>query len=248
MVVLRVLVSLVAWAAFAVYTAFWSTIVILLSFLLWPVDPTARAAQLAVTIWGPSCILLHPRWRVTVRGRELLRGGPFVVCPTHQSYADAFALSALHAHWKVVGKRSLFFVPFFGWAMGAIGNVGVVRGDRRSGEAMFAGCRRWLDRGVSILIFPEGTRSTDGELQAFKHGAFTLAAATGTSVLPIVVDGTWKALRKGGLDWTGPADMRVSVLTPIAPARFGGDAEALKVATREAIAAELARLRAEARA
>jgi 1-acyl-sn-glycerol-3-phosphate acyltransferase len=75
-------------------------------------------------------------------------------------------------------------------------------------------CKDRLSKRVSVMIFPEGTRSRDGELQKFKDGAFRLAIETGAPILPLVLDGTFPALQKG--DWRfGVTDAEVRVLAPI---------------------------------
>lgn len=242
---LRGLASLAFWLVAALHTLFFSSVIFVVGLALAPVDRSRRVAQALVTVWGHGLVILHPRWRVRTLHRERLQGGPFVICANHQSFADTLALSALHGHWKWVAKSSVFLVPFMGWGMWAVGYVGVRRGKKESAERMIQDCRRWLARGASVLIFPEGTRSPDGALGPVKHGAFTLALASGANVLPIAVDGTRHAIEKGGFDVTGPAAMVVSVLPPIdvAPFREGDAPEGLKAATREAIGAELARLR-----
>jgi 1-acyl-sn-glycerol-3-phosphate acyltransferase len=247
MIALRVLVSIVYWiCAFAVTVVFFA-ICTTFALALYPFDKTRRAAQLFSTIYNVVLFRLNPQWRLRVLGRERYGRGPYVICPNHQSFVDIFALGALHGQWRWVAKRSLLRTPFLGWAMWAVGNIGLVRGDKASGERMLGECRRWLGWGVSVVIFPEGTRSRDGELLPFKHGAFTLAIATGTSVLPIAIDGSRDALRKGGFDVTARSDVVVSVLDPIDAAPFvaTNDVEGLKAATRAAIAAEIARLRSE---
>jgi 1-acyl-sn-glycerol-3-phosphate acyltransferase len=202
-------------------------------------------AMVAMTAWGHSLLLANPFWRARVHGRERVRGGPYVICSNHQSAADIFVLSVLHGHWKFIAKSSLFWIPIFGWGMRAIGNIPVDRARPSSARRMIELCHRWLERGVSVLIFPEGTRSTDGELLPFKDGAFSIAIASGRPVLPVVIDGTIRAFRKGAFDLTSRADILVSVLPPIdaAPYREKKDVSGLRDATRDAMVRELERLR-----
>jgi 1-acyl-sn-glycerol-3-phosphate acyltransferase len=94
-------------------------------------------------------------------------------------------------------------------------------------------------------MFPEGTRSEDGEVKPFKDGAFRLAISRQCPVFPIVVVGTANTLPKHGLLLEPRADCIVRVLPPVAPARFGADVEALRDHVRELIIAEKRRIEAE---
>ena len=98
-------------------------------------------------------------------------------------------------------------------------------------------CSRWLDRGVPVLLFPEGTRSPDGEVKAFKDGAFRLAVAKGCPVIPIAITGMRRALPKHGFVIRDTARCVVRVLEPVSPADHGGDVAALRDAVRERIIA-----------
>ena len=124
----------------------------------------------------------------------------------------------------MVAKSSVFWVPFLGWMMWMADYVGIRRGDAASRARMFETCMAHLRRGSSILMFPEGTRSRDGELREFRRGAFSMAIAAGVPVLPIVIEGTLHALPQG--TWVfqqdGRLDIRVRVLEPVAPERFAG--------------------------
>jgi len=107
-------------------------------------------------------------WTFSVEGLP----PPDVVVANHQSNADAFLLSYLPWDMRWVAKRELFGVPVVGWLLRLSGDIPVRRGDRESAARMRAQAR---DTGLSVMIFPEGTRSRDGRLQPFKDGAFRLA-------------------------------------------------------------------------
>jgi 1-acyl-sn-glycerol-3-phosphate acyltransferase len=109
--------------------------------------------------------------------------------------------------------------------------VRLVRGDRESIRAMMAHCRAHLARGSPVLIFPEGTRSATGELQAFRDGAFKLAHETGCPLIPVVVRGTFESLPKHGAVLRSRMDGEVTVLDPLDPKAFPS-APALRDATR----------------
>lgn len=114
----------------------------------------------------------------------------------------------------------MFRIPAIGWNMALNRYVKLYRGDPKSIAAMMRTCAAHLAAGSSIMIFPEGTRSPDGRLKAFKHGAFSLAKQAAAPILPIVIDGTARALPKHGLVLRGRHRIRIRVLEPIPPAAF----------------------------
>jgi 1-acyl-sn-glycerol-3-phosphate acyltransferase len=115
------------------------------------------------------------------------------------------------------------------------------RGDRASVVQMMKACRETLDQGNSIMMFPEGTRSPDGRMRAFKPGAFELALDCQRPILPIVIRGTADALPKRGFVLRGRHPILVTILEPLPYASFAGEsAEALTQRVRNDIAAHLA--------
>jgi 1-acyl-sn-glycerol-3-phosphate acyltransferase len=246
MATLRVwLTSVVFWSYLAISMVGWwlgSLPVALVSALT---DRRRRLLHLYSCAWAYHYIACLPLWRVRWSGRERLPAGQTVVLvANHQSLGDILVLFGLFRHYKWVSKASIFRVPLLGWNMRANDYVGLVRGDRASIAAMMDHCRRHLRDGSSILMFPEGTRSVDGRIKAFKHGAFTLAADAGVPIVPIVVDGTLHALPKHGMLIRSPWFMpvRASILDPILPDAADGP-DALAEVVRGRMAEELARLR-----
>lgn len=158
---------------------------------------------------------VNPFWKVHVEGKQrLARGGPFVLVVNHQSFADLIAMCFLDHPTKYLGKQSAFKVPVFGWALRIAGEVPVVRGDRQSGAEALDRLGDWLDRGVSVALFPEGTRSDDGSLGKFKLGAFNLAIQSGRPVVPVVIAGARALLPKHSLVFQKHADIHLRVLEP----------------------------------
>ena len=109
----------------------------------------------------------------------------------HQSAFDIAAIGAtLPLSWRFVAKRELTWIPFFGWGLVAAGHVLI---DRRDHERSVRSLRRAAERvrsGVSVIVFPEGTRSATGELGPFKSGGFHLAIEAGVPILPATVSGS----------------------------------------------------------
>jgi 1-acyl-sn-glycerol-3-phosphate acyltransferase len=109
-----------------------------------------------------------------------------------------------------------------------------------------AECEGWLDRGVPVMMFPEGTRSPDGNVQAFKDGAFRLALAKKCPVIPIVITGSADTLPKHGWVMKTYSRCQVRVLEPVPYDRFGDDVGALRDGVRAMIIEEKARMLGEA--
>jgi 1-acyl-sn-glycerol-3-phosphate acyltransferase len=146
---------------------------------------------------------------------------------------------------KFLAKDSLYDLPVMGWAMRLAGDVGVVRGDRESGAEAQEELRAWLARGISIVLFPEGTRSRTGEMLPFKEGAFRLAIEARAPIQPVAVAGTASALTPGS--WIlRPARAIARALPPIPTAELSpGDVAALAERTREALRKARDELRVE---
>ncbi len=184
-----------------------------------------------------------PLWRFSVEGAAPRDIGeaPYVVVGNHVSTADPFLLSWLPWDMRWVGKEELFRLPVLGWLLRCAGDIPLRRGDRTSVEAMFRACRQTLDGGLSVMLFPEGTRSRDGNLQPFKDGAFQLAIEAQVPVLPLVLHGTHACRPKGSL-WFGEARAVVRVLEPVPTKGLGpADVGRLREQVRERIEAELAK-------
>jgi 1-acyl-sn-glycerol-3-phosphate acyltransferase len=191
--------------------------------------------------WASLYTWLNPVWRVHIEGREKIRRDTaYVMVANHQSLLDILVLFRLFEHYKWVSKIENFRIPCVGWNMSLNRYIKLRRGDRDSVDQMMAACERTLADGSSIMMFPEGTRSADGRLKPFKHGAFTLAQRMRVPILPIVVDGTAAALPKRGYVLQGRHAIRIRVLDAIPYARFAGDSvDVLADRIRDLIATEL---------
>ncbi|MCA9542594.1 MAG: 1-acyl-sn-glycerol-3-phosphate acyltransferase, partial [Myxococcales bacterium] len=166
--------------------------------------------------------------------------GAFVLAANHLSAADIMVLFRVRKHFKWVAKESLFRLPFLGWMMSMAGYVPIKRGSAESRHEMFRACHRHLRRGSSVMIFPEGTRSRDGEIQEFRMGAFKLAVDADVPVVPIVVEGTLEVLpvKTWVFQHERIIDVSVRVLHPVAPAEVDYDPERLRDEVRARICAD----------
>jgi len=186
-----------------------------------PFDRKQTLLHRFTCFWASLYTWLNPAWRVHVEGREKIRRNTaYVMVANHQSLLDILVLFRLFVHFKWVSKIENFRVPCIGWNMSLNGYIKLRRGDRESVAQMMEACERTILAGNSIMMFPEGTRSPDGRLRAFKHGAFTLAQQTHVPLLPIVVEGTADALPKRGFVLQGRHAIRIRVLDEIPYAAF----------------------------
>ena len=196
--------------------------------------------------WGAYYIYCNPSGGIGASwAREKLRWrGPAVLVANHASLIDILVLFDLYRPFKWVAKAANFRLPFIGWNMTLNDYVPVVRGNKDSIVQMMEDCRRHLRRGSPVLLFPEGTRTRDGELLPFKDGAFQLAAEMRCPLVPIAIHGTGEVLPKHGMILRQRMYGLVEVLDPIAVPVVGDcDAGVLRERAREAIADALARRR-----
>lgn len=146
---------------------------------------------------------------------KVIRGKSYIIVSNHQSHADILALARvlpLRCLWTV--KKELLKVPFFGWGLRAIGAISLDRANFLQSVEALKKAAAALNRGWSLLVYPEGTRSPDGNLLPFKKGAFVIAVATGLPILPVTVNGSSKILPKGLYVWR-PGHVTVTVGEPI---------------------------------
>lgn len=208
-------------------------------------DPTQRIPGRWLRRFGRTTSTLTPLWKFAIEGAAPpdIDRRAYVVVANHESTADPFLLSHLPWDMRWVAKEELFNQAFTGWAMRFGGDIPLRRGHGDSVRMMLDECKRSLDGGISIMMFPEGTRSKDGELLAFKEGAFDLAIRAGVPVLPIAIAGT-RQMRPKGSKWFGRARACAKILPSLpTDGLTASHAGELAVRARSQIAAELVDLR-----
>ena len=176
--------------------------------------------------------------RVRTRGLERLGPGPYVFAPNHQSHFDIAALlGLLPGVTRFATKREMFAEPILGAVLRTMGMVPI---DRDDSTASIERLRKVALDGGSLVIFPEGTRSPDGQLQPFKKGAFVAAIGLGVPIVPVVCKGTTRIMPKGRYLSILPGQAELIVLEPIPTAGLTyEDRDRLRETVRERIAAEL---------
>ncbi|HVG58538.1 MAG TPA: lysophospholipid acyltransferase family protein [Hyalangium sp.] len=235
---MNALLSIWTWLEIAVMSLVGFCVQLVLALFTWPFDRrrviTGRCLRLVAVV---SC-KLTPYWRFGVHGStQGQRPSRTVVISNHESNADPFLISHLPWEMKWLGKASLFKIPVVGWSMWLAGDIPVTRGDQESAKGAMARCAKWLEKGMPVMIFPEGTRSKTEELLPFKDGAFRLAIELGADVLPVAVSGTRRALPKHSWRFARSRGL-VTVGTPISTQGMTqADVERLKAMAREQILA-----------
>jgi 1-acyl-sn-glycerol-3-phosphate acyltransferase len=148
--------------------------------------------------WGKS-ILVVSRIKVTVKGMSNIDpSSPYIYMPNHQSNFDIpVLLGHLTVQFRWLAKRELFKIPIFGRAMRNVGYISIDRSNRQSAFESLKVAADKIKSGVSVLIFPEGTRSRDGKIRPFKKGGFVMAIDSGVPIVPVVITGTRAIMPKG---------------------------------------------------
>nr|CAB3499260.1 unnamed protein product [Digitaria exilis] len=191
-----------------------------------------RAQHYIAKIWATLTISMF--FKLEVEGIENLppNSSPAVYVANHQSFLDIYTLLTLGRCFKFISKTSIFMFPIIGWAMYLLGVIPLRRMDSRSQLDCLKRCVDLVGKGASVFFFPEGTRSRDGKLGAFKRGAFSVATKTGAPVIPITLIGTGKLMPSGMEGILNSGSVKVIIHRPIK----GNDAETLCSEARNVIA------------
>ena len=230
------IVSIWSWLVLVVCVLVWLPVMALLRLLTAPFDRGHYAVGYVFRQIPVVVAALNPLWRFGVAGAMPADPRhPYVVVSNHESFVDILLISHLPWEMKWLSKAELFRIPVFGWLLRLAGDIPIQRGFGPSAAEAIAKCREVLANRVSVMIFPEGTRSTTADLLPFKDGAFRLAIDAGVPILPLVVHGTSTALPKH--DWRfGRSTAVVRVLEPVETSGLTpADVPALKDRVRKLI-------------
>jgi len=230
------------WASCVVLVILWTPLIAFYRLATLRSDPDRyRVGRLFHAI-APAAVRLNPFWDFhVVDDIHPDPRRPYVFVANHQSNADAFLVAMLPWEMKWLSKKSMFDIPLLGWMMRVAGDVEVDRGNKESARQAMAEMRERLDRKLSVIIFPQGTRSPDGTVGPFREGAFRLAIEQGVDVVPLAVAGTAESLPKGSLAFR-KTSATVTVLPPVSTKGLTvEDAPKLAEQVREGIARSIQR-------
>jgi 1-acyl-sn-glycerol-3-phosphate acyltransferase len=169
----------------------------------------------ALAVHWARVILKISGVRATIKGKEKLeQSKSYIYVANHASMFDVWILFVLlPGQIRFVFKKELTRIPIFGWVLRHSGHVVLDRSSRNYLRSLEE-ARVLIERGRSVVIFPEGTRTADGKLQPFKRGSFALALRALATIIPITINGSFKIFRKGSMR-IHPGDVEVVVGDPI---------------------------------
>lgn len=203
-------------------------------------DWSGRIAYRLARGWSKGVLFLGGI-RVRVSGEDQLDlNQAYVFMANHQSNVDIpvliSALPRFQLRW--VAKRELLWVPFFGWGFWGCHMITIDRNSLRDAKSSIQQASRKLADGLSLVVFPEGTRSPDGNLLDFKRGGFVMAQNAGAAVVPITIKGSVNLLHKGS--WRlKPGVVEIIISKPLPRQATAGDSRALSAQVRRIISADL---------
>lgn len=239
--------SVLLWIFFLATSTSFLPIAALLRILTGWFDRRLVALHLFSCFWGSCYVWFNPLWRVRITGRRKIPWRkPCILVSNHQSMADIPVLYSLFVPYKWLSKKENFRVPFVGWLMRLNKYLEIERGDKESMLRLMDKTAELIRQGCSVMMFPEGTRYPGGRLGPFREGAFRMALENGADIVPVLLDGTAKALPKKGAILTGYTRVNVRVLDPIPFSSFEGlESRELMDRVREQMAGEYARMHQE---
>ena len=192
-------------------TVVFSIIAIIASFF----SRSGNPVHIIARIWSKS-ILFVSGIGVTVEGlANIDPSQSYIYMSNHRSNFDIpLLLGCLPIQFRWLAKAELFKIPIFGRAMSGAGYVKIDRSNRKSAFKSIEHVAAKMKNGVSVMIFPEGTRSEDGDVKPFKKGGFVMAVDTGTPIVPIILRGTRSIMAKGS--WRiNPGNVTLAIEKPI---------------------------------
>ncbi|MHB2150834.1 lysophospholipid acyltransferase family protein [Calditrichota bacterium LG25] len=188
--------SLVAYAFAVLHTLFCSLAAIVFGLF----NPYSKIVDKIIRLWARG-LLKAAGVKVVVHGQEKLRKDqPYIFMSNHQGAFDILAgVVAIPVTMRFIAKKELFRIPIFAHSMRTVGMIPIDRGNSVEARKSLEEAARTLQNGVSVLIFPEGTRTRDGNIKPFKKGGFVLALKSGLPIMPMVFTGSLNIMRKNSL-------------------------------------------------
>jgi 1-acyl-sn-glycerol-3-phosphate acyltransferase len=181
---------------FGIYTAIICLVMEIISavalLLTFPFDKQRKVVHELSRALVYMFVMVPPLWKRKIEGLENIeKDKPYVIVINHQSMVDVMMLYLVPMIFRWVSKKEVHRIPFIGRFLMMHGDIAIDRkqGSKSMRKVMEQG-KMWLSRGVSVAMFPEGTRSKDGEIHRFKAGAFALAKDAGVAILPVIMEGS----------------------------------------------------------
>lgn len=233
--------SIICYAYFFATGAVGIAVALLVRLVTFPFDPDCLLVHRLTRAWVRHYLKAIPGWNFTFEGTEQFQANqPYILVVNHQSAFDPLLLYMLPNPFKWTAKTWVFKMPVVGWLLRLTNSLEI---SNKHPLVFLHKCRDVINRGMSVLIFPEGTRSGDGTLLPFKFGAFHLAASEKVPILPVVICGSRFIIPKGNFLKLGlNARVIVKALEPVRPQDFDCNETAMREHVRNLIQNELIEL------
>lgn len=206
--------SVLTWAGIVLLVLIWVPVMAICR--LFDRDPVRYKTGFLFRKLGLAITKINPNWTIILENYDQIdHRKPYIMVSNHLSNADIPVISNLPWEMKWIAKKELFDMPLLGWLLKFAGDISVDRSSSSKRAAIFQRCKYYLDRNVSVIFFPEGTRSRSGKLNKFAIGAFDLAIKEKIPVLPIVLDGTQECLPKKSWMFDQNVFVKLKVLEPV---------------------------------
>ena len=205
-----------------------------------------NAAHLVGRLWGRAIVLISGV-KVSVQGLDHIDpGATYVYMANHQSMFDILALLGyLPVQFRWLAKMELFRIPVFGYSMARVGYISIDRSNRKSAYKSLQEAAQRIAQGVSVVVFPEGTRSADGQIKPFKAGGFYLAIRSGRPIVPVVIYGSHHVMPKGMIR-INPGRIVLSINQPVETTHYDNSTkEILMESVRYTMKSGLEKIKAE---
>ncbi len=218
---MKYIISFYVWTFLVITAIAFFPLALCIWIVLLPFDKDRKIFHFVTTVWSSLYLINNPWWKLKIEHRDRIKKGEvYIIVSNHQSMLDILMLFQLYTSFKWVSKMEVFRTPIVGLMMRMNNYISLRRGKLASIKDMMTKCMKVLEKGYSVLIFPEGTRSADSNLSSFKEGAFKLAQKAKCNVLPVVIHGTAAAIPKKGLILQKKQTIRIRVLEPFLAKEF----------------------------
>lgn len=183
--------------------------------------PYSKIIYYSAKAWTNS-VLFSAGVKLNIEGLEKIdKSKSYIFIGNHQSHFDVLSVfSAIPLTVRFMAKKELFQIPIFGWALYMSGTIRIDRSNRSRAISSMNNALDRIRSGVSVVVFPEGTRSEDGKIRSFKKGGFVLAIKGGIPIIPISISGSRFILRKHS-NRVYPGKIKIVIGDPINTEDYG---------------------------
>ncbi len=218
---MKTVLSLLIWAAIVALTVLKFLADLCLTIIVFSFDKKRKILHRQSFWWANAIIGLNPYWKITALGLENIDPlKTYVVVANHQSLADIIIIYKTRMQFRWVAKESLFKIPFIGWGLFLGKHIRLARGKYSSVKKAYRQAAAWLQKDMSVVFFPEGTRSSTNQINQFQNGAFKLAIKEKRAILPVAIKGSRESIPKGSWIFKRKVAGTVKVLPPIETKNF----------------------------